>query len=376
MQRDPMPGNAFADGDSALAYFSAHALKHGFDLDPSQKRAVMAFEHLAGDLLAREKTRGLIARIARRPPRRIPGLYLWGGVGRGKSFMMDTFFAGVPVERKQRWHFHRFMLHVHDELKRHAGQVDPLRQIAQAFSAECQLLCLDEFHVTDITDAMLLRRLFERLFGHGVVLVTTSNCAPHQLYANGLQRSQFLPAIALLEQNLTVLNVDSGIDYRLRRLEMQPVYTVESDLAAAESRMLETFVSLARHEGSPEILVPLPQGRGISAHRHANGVVWFRFADLCGQTLGKADMVELARHYETVLISAVPQLVPEIADQAQRFVWMVDEFYDRHVKLVLAADVPVDQLCTEGRAAADFARTASRLIEMQSRKYLSLPHLP
>ncbi|MBU3694699.1 MAG: AFG1 family ATPase [Rhodocyclaceae bacterium] len=367
-----MTGMLFGDLESAGDYFRARARQQGFTLDPSQKRASVAFEHLAEDLLAREAQRGLIARLRR--PKPIPGLYLWGGVGRGKSFMMDGFFEGLNLLRKQRWHFHRFMQHIHEQLAAHAGKVDPLPAIAQDFARDCQLLCLDEFHVRDITDAMLLRRLLESLQASGVVLVTTSNCAPHQLYADGLQRSQFLPAIRLIDESMTVLNLDSGTDYRLRKLETQNVYLL-GDEAATGAPMAALFAALAGQDGDAGADVPLPQGRSVRARRFMHGVAWFDFAALCGQAHGKADLIEIARNFHTVLLSGVPRLGPENADQARRFIWMIDEFYDRRVKLVVSAAAPPDQLCLVGHVAKDFARSASRLTEMQTRKYLALAHL-
>jgi len=367
-----MTGKLFGEFESAGDYFRSRARQQGFALDPAQKRATMAFEHLATDLVARGSRRGVMSRLRR--PKPVPGLYLWGGVGRGKSFMMDSFFEGVNVARKQRWHFHRFMLQIHERLAACSGQVDPLPAIARAFAADCQLLCLDEFHVRDITDAMLLRRLLEALLAHGVVLVTTSNCAPHQLYADGLQRSQFLPAIALIEQTMTVLNLDSGTDYRLRKLETQPVYLVGEE-SATNAPMAALFVALAGADGEAAQDVPLPQGRCVHARREGHGVVWFDFGELCGQAHGKADLVEIARNYHTVLLSGVPLLGAETADQARRFIWLIDEFYDRRVKLVLSAAAAPDQLCSGGHVARDFARSASRLTEMQTRKYLALPHL-
>ncbi len=374
MARDATSPQAFAGSEYASDYFRGYARRHGVELDPSQRRAAIAFEHLADQLRARESRRGVMARLRRPRPRPVPGLYLWGGVGRGKSFMMDSFFNGVNVARKQRWHFHRFMLHIHDQLAAHTGQVDPLPAIARGFAADCELLCLDEFHVRDITDAMLLRRLLESLQANGVVLVTTSNCAPHQLYADGLQRSQFLPAIALIEQTMQVMNLDSGTDYRLRKLETQAVYLVGDDATTAP-QMTRLFADLASREGEAGVDVPLPQGRNVRARSHADGVVWFDFAVLCGQAYGKADLVEIARNYHSVLLSGVPKLGPETADQARRFIWLIDEFYDRRVKLVVSAAAPPDKLCIAGHVAQDFARSASRLTEMQTRKYLALAHL-
>ena len=368
-----LPG--FAGREGVGDHFRGLARQHGFNLDAAQSRAVMAFERLTEHLLRRNENRPLLDRWLRKPPPPVSGLYLWGGVGRGKSFVMDAFFSGIHFEPKQRWHFHRFMLNIHERLAQHSGESDPLLTIAREFAAECQLLCLDEFHVRDITDAMLLRRLLESLLQNGVVLVTTSNCAPHQLYANGLQRSQFLPAIALIEQSMRLLNLDSGTDYRLLKLEAQAMYHA-GDAAEAESRLAALFVDLAGHAGERDADLDLPQGRRVHTRQLADGVVWFDFGTLCGQAHGKADLVEIARNFHTVLISGVPRLGNEVADQARRFIWLIDEFYDRHVKLVLAAEVPIDQLCTQGHVAQDFARSASRLTEMQTRKYLARRHLP
>jgi len=362
----------FVGTDFPSDYFRFYARRGGVELDAAQKRAALAFEHLAADLVERETRRGLMARLRR--PKPIPGLYFWGGVGRGKSFMMDAFFAGANVPRKQRWHFHRFMQHVHGMLAEHSGEVDPMPAIARDFSQDCQLLCLDEFHVRDITDAMLLRRLLESLQASSVVLVTTSNCAPHQLYADGLQRSQFLPAIALIEQTMRVINLDSGTDYRLRKLETQEVYLLGGD-AGLVAQMAALFADLAGGPGHADVDVPLPQGRSVRARQHSDGVVWFDFATLCGQAYGKADLIEIGHEYQTVLLSGVPRLGPENADQARRFIWLIDEFYDRHVKLVVSAAAPPAELCLAGHVAQDFARSASRLTEMQTRKYLALAHL-
>jgi len=362
----------FGDAVSGSAFFQAHAQRHGLQLDTSQNNAVAAFEQLASDLLARASRHGLLARFRR--PKPIAGLYVWGGVGRGKSFMMDAFFAGVNLTHKQRWHFHRFMLHIHELLGSHAGEVDPMPAIARDFARECQLLCLDEFHVRDITDAMLLRRLLEALQENGVVLVTTSNCAPQNLYADGLQRSQFLPAIRLIEESMTVLNLDAGTDYRLLKLETQPVYRV-GDEAGAAGQLAQLFMDIAGSAGTEDVDVSLPQGRSVRARRHAPGVVWFDFGVLCGEAHGKADLVEIAHSHHTVLLSGVPRLGPETADRARRFIWLIDEFYDRRVKLVISAAAPPDELCITGHVAQDFARSASRLTEMQTRKYLALAHL-
>jgi cell division protein ZapE len=234
------------------------------------------------------------------------------------------------------------------------------------------LLCLDEFHVTDITDAMLMRRLLEGLFEQGVVLVTTSNQHPDQLYKDGLQRSQFLPAIELIKRNLEIVNVDGGTDYRLRELERAGVYHIGAN---ADMRLDQAFMKIARHESADMSALEI-EGRVISARRHARGVAWFDFSDLCDGPRGKADYIELARRYHTILLSGIPRFKRDQADVIRRFTWLVDEFYDRRVKLIMSADAPPPELYPWAEGGDQFERTISRLTEMQTRDYLSEPHLP
>lgn len=358
------------DSSDVIAWVRQHALEHGFELDREQIRALRHFQRLYEDLIALERLEASIIRLLARK-QVVQGIYLWGGVGRGKSFLMDSFFNCAPAARKRRIHFHHFMQEIHDGLNRHQGKEDPLPIIAHELAKETRLICLDEFHVTDITDAMLLRRLLEALFEHGVVLVTTSNQHPDELYRDGLQRSQFVPAIELLKRNLEVLNVDGGTDYRLRELERAGVYHVGGD---AEARMEQAFIGIARHDSAESTGLEI-EGRIINAKRHARGVAWFDFSDLCDGPRGKADYMELARRYHTVLISNVPVFGADDADIVRRFTWLIDEFYDRRVKLIISAAAAPADLYPYARGGDQFQRTISRLTEMQTRDYLSEPHL-
>jgi cell division protein ZapE len=358
-----------------------HAAEHGFSLDPSQLVAVDHFQRLYEDLIGLERLESSLVRLLARR-RVVRGLYVWGGVGRGKSFLMDSFFNCAPVQRKQRIHFHRFMQHVHHELHAKQGQADPLAAIARDWAKDARLLCLDEFHITDITDAMMMKRLLESLFEHGVVIVTTSNFEPDALYLHGLQRNQFLPAIDLIKQNLDVINIDGGTDYRLRELERAGVYHIEAD---ADEALAAAFDTIARHRSDDASEIEI-EGRMIRIRRQARGVAWFDFAELCDGPRGKADYIELARRYHTVLISNVPRFRQRDADKLRRFVWLVDEFYDRRVKLIVSAAAPAEALVVSGDEEGDKfqanlnaslnERLVSRLTEMQTRDYLSQPHLP
>lgn len=368
------------DETGITAWTGRHAAAHGFELDGAQILALAHFERLYEDLIGLERMDASLVRLLARR-RVVKGLYLWGGVGRGKSFLMDSFFHCATVERKQRVHFHRFMQEIHRGLNRRQGQTDPLVAVARDIAADTRLLCLDEFHITDITDAMLMKRLLEGLIEQGVVLVTTSNFEPDRLYEHGLQRSRFLPAIDLIKRNLDVFNVDGGTDYRLRELEKAGVYHVG---AGADAALEQAFAGIVRHEsaaaGSLEV-----EGRQIRARKHAHGVAWFDFNELCDGPRGKADYIELARRYHTVVVSGVPRFTPGDADRLRRFVWLVDEFYDRRVKLILSAAAPADALFAAAVESDRFQaalneslteRLVSRLTEMQTHDYLGEPHLP
>ena len=359
------------ESSDVVEWVRQHARAHGFEPDGAQLNALQSFQRLYEDAAGLERLEAsLIRLLARR--RTVPGIYLWGGVGRGKSFLMDSFFNCAPVARKRRIHFHRFMQEIHRALNRHQGEEDPLRIIARETARDTRLLCLDEFHVTDITDAMLMRRLLEGLFENGLVLVTTSNQHPDELYPHGLQRSQFLPAIELLKRNLEVINVDQGIDYRLRELERAGVYHVGD---GADARLDSAFGRIARHESAEDTALEI-EGRIINARRLGRGVAWFDFAELCDGPRGKADYIELSRRYHTIVISGIPRFGRNNADVVRRFTWLVDEFYDRRVKLIMSAADQPEALYPMAEGGDQFIRTVSRLTEMQTHQYLSEPHLP
>ena len=360
-----------ADSSDVVAWVRRHALEHGFELDAAQILALQHFQRLYEDLVALERLEASIIRLlARRHT--LQGVYLWGGVGRGKSFLMDSFFNCAPLTRKRRIHFHRFMQEIHHSLNRHQGEENPLAIIAREIAKETRLICLDEFYVTDITDAMLMRRLLEGLFEHGVVLVTTSNQPPDELSRDGLQRSQFVPAIELIKRNLEIVNVEGGTDYRLRELERAGVYHMGGD---SEERLVQAFIAIARHDSAEASALEI-EGRVINARRHARGAVWFDFSELCDGPRGKADYIELARRYHTVIVSGIPVFGADDADIVRRFTWLVDEFYDRRVKLIASAAAQPADLYPYVEGGDQFQRTLSRMTEMQTRDYLSEPHLP
>lgn len=352
-----------------------------FSYDPAQEYAVQCLQRLYDDLLAQPAQRGgFFARIGAKlagksePPPAIRGLYFWGGVGRGKTYLMDTFFDTLPFENKMRAHFHRFMQRVHRELKSLSGEKNPLVIVADRIADEARVICFDEFFVSDITDAMILAGLFERLFARGVVLVATSNIVPDGLYKDGLQRARFLPAIALIKGRVDVVNVDGGVDYRLRALEQAELYYHPLGEAADQS-LAQSFKRLAPEAATADQLLDI-EGRQIQALFVADDVAWFDFSELCDGPRSQYDYIELARVFHAVLISNVPQMGAGRDDQARRFINLIDEFYDRNVKLVLSAAAPLEQLYTGGRLDFEFERTQSRLLEMQSEEYLACEHRP
>lgn len=301
------------------------------------------------------------------------GVYLWGRVGRGKTYLVDTFFDCFQSERKLRIHFHSFMRRIHAELKQLPHESDPLATIGQRFSTEIDLLCLDEFHVGDITDAMILAKLLESLFEHGVVLVATSNEAPATLYRDGLQRDRFLPAIALLENHLEVVELAGELDYRLRALEQAEVYyTPHSD--SVEETLIERFDAIATEPGRAGGSIEI-EGRDIATARVSEGVVWFSFDALCGGPRATSDYIEIALCHHTIVLSEIPVMDKDSSDAARRFINLIDELYDRRVKLIASAAAPIDALYVGSRLVAPFKRTASRLFEMQSHDYLAQAHL-
>jgi cell division protein ZapE len=340
--------------------------------DPAQQDALRELDRIHAALLA-PAGRGLLSKLFGKDDTEAPrGLYLWGGVGRGKTFLIDLFFDALPIAQKRRTHFHRFMREVHEQLRAHAGERDPLAAIAKQWRQSLRVLVLDEFFVSDIGDAMLLARLLERLFAEGVVLVTSSNAAPQELYKDGLQRARFLPAIALIERHCVVVHLDSPQDYRLRALTRSPLYRAPLD-GESDAWHAARWRELA--QGCPHAEGPLVvDGREIAVRGLAEGFAWFDFAALCEGPRGTADYIEIAQEFHTVLLGGIPRMDAQRDDAARRFVHLVDELYDRHVNLVCTADTPPTDLYTGERLRSAFERTASRLIEMQSADYLALEH--
>jgi cell division protein ZapE len=377
MELEPKSDNGAAGARSPRERYGALLQQQRIVADPAQARAIDTLEQLYDRLVLRERQRSPLARLIGRwrggqGPE--PGLYLWGGVGRGKTFMVDLFFESLPFEAKLRIHFHRFMQRVHRALQRLAGTTDPLRRVADEFAAEARVLCFDEFFVSDIGDAMILGELLDALFARGVTLVATSNVAPDRLYENGLQRRRFLPAIALLQRHCRVLNVDGPIDYRLRVLERAEIYHAPLD-PGADAQLARAFDDLVPERGSVQHGIALEiEGRSIPCRSCGDDVAWFEFADLCQGPRSQNDYIELARIFHAVLLSNVPILRADDEDAARRLISLVDEFYDRNVKLIVSAAAPIDRLYQGERLKFEFERTRSRLLEMQSHDYLARTH--
>ncbi|WP_114649570.1 cell division protein ZapE [Pseudothauera hydrothermalis] len=354
-----------------LDAYEAQLKARGYKSDPAQRAAAQRLQRLYTELLAfKAARRSVIRKIFARPhmPRSV---YFWGGVGRGKSFLMDCFFEAVPYRRKRRVHFHAFMQEVQNDLKQHNHEPDPLQKVADRIARQTRLLCFDEFHVSDIADAMILGRLLEALFARGVIFVMTSNYPPDGLYPNGLMRINFLPTIEMIKRRFDVFEVDHGTDYRLRTLERIEIYLVPHDEAAV-AKMREDFRRLAGNAGeSGEIEV---LGRTLPVLRKAPGVIWFDFATLCGGPRSQNDYLEIAREHHTLFLSDVPRMSPGQASEARRFTWLIDVLYDHRVKLIMSAAVEAPELYTEGQNAHEFVRTVSRLIEMRTRDYLAEAH--
>ena len=349
--------------------YEAELAQRGYTADPAQLRAVDALERCATEWSEyKEKRSNSFKKLIFHPE--IPrGVYMYGGVGRGKSFLMDCFFKAVPLKRKTRLHFHEFMREVHRELADLQGTVNPLDELGKRIAKRYRLICFDEFHVADITDAMILHRLLDALFANGVGFVTTSNFKPDDLYPDGLHRDRILPAIALLNDKLEVLSVDNGTDYRSRTLEQVKIYHTPLG-PQADLEMAEAFTRLAETQDEDPILYI--EAREITARRKAGGVVWFDFKTLCGGPRSQNDYLEIASQFHTVLLSDVPHMPVNMASPARRFTWLVDVLYDRRVKLIMSAAVPPEALYTEGPLAHEFPRTVSRLNEMQSVEFLAL----
>ncbi|MFA3762616.1 cell division protein ZapE [Yersinia sp. 2466 StPb PI] len=354
--------------------------------DEVQRRAVARLDRLYQELNQRQSIaptstslRGRLNRligraVPRTPIRPAQGLYMWGGVGRGKTWLMDLFFHSLPGERKLRLHFHRCMLRVHQELTELQGHENPLEIIADGFKAQTDVLCFDEFFVSDITDAMLLATLLEALFARGITLVTTSNIPPDNLYHNGLQRARFLPAIELIKQYCDVMNVDAGIDYRLRTLTQANLYLTPLN-PQTEQAMDDIFVKLAGKEGDQAPILEVNH-RPLPAICSAQGVLAVDFHTLCEEARSQLDYIALSKLYHTVLLHNVHRMETRDENTARRFLALVDEFYERRVKLIIAAEVSMFDIYCGERLKFEYQRCLSRLQEMQSEEYLSLPHLP
>lgn len=351
--------------------------REGHVRDPAQIDVIGRLEDLQRRIQEQKRARrGLLSFFSgnsRAGTDNAKGLYIWGGVGRGKTFLMDLFFDSLKIERKKRIHFHRMMHDVHDRLRGQDDIEDPLDKVAEDIAAEIQVLCFDEFFVSDIADAMILGRLLDGLFRRGVILVATSNSKPDDLYKGGLQRQRFLPAIEMLNRKTDVLHMDSGTDYRLRLLQKAGTFLTTDDDQA--SRKLSFFFDESATSQIREHHELKINGRRITSLKCAKGIAWFDFTALCDGPRSQSDYIELARWYPSIIVSGVPELDPMREDQTRRFIALVDEFYDRRVKLIISASRAVESLYTGNRLSFEFDRTVSRLIEMQSSEYLALPHL-
>lgn len=356
--------------------------EHGFQKDDAQLQAIKALNQLYLNLIDFQNTpksevnTGFWSRLWSKPQELPPppkGLYFWGGVGRGKTYLMDTFYETLPGNRKMRVHFHRFMHRVHDELGALGEISDPLKSVADKFKTETDIICFDEFFVSDITDAMILGNLFQELFARDVILVATSNIPPQDLYRNGLQRARFLPAIQLIEENCEILNVDSGVDYRLRTLEQAEIYHFPLDRAASEN-LTRYYEQLVGEHKDIQCEIEINH-RTVPVIAASNGVLHASFAQLCQSARSQNDYIEISRLYHTVLLADVVHMNHSIDDAARRFIALVDEFYERNVKLIISAEVALEALYSSGQLEFEFKRCQSRLIEMQSHDYLAKEHL-
>jgi cell division protein ZapE len=348
-----------------IALYEQNLARRGFVSDSSQWRAVERLQQLYEDWTAYKARRNTrLKRLLVRPA--LPkGVYLWGAVGRGKSFLMDSFYLCVPLVRKRRVHFHHFMREIHRELDELKGTEDPIAAVAVRTARRYRLICFDEFHVSDIADAMILCRYLEKVMEHGVVFCMTSNHHPDRLYENGLQRDRFLPAIELIKSRLDLVEVDGGIDYRRRKMERLRVYHAGPGSEAELERIFSELRDVEDEKHPLDV-----EGRRIPYRKRAGGLVWFDFAALCGGPRSYADYVDLARRFHTVILSGVPKMSSRNADAARRFTWLVDVFYDERVKLIVSAESQPGELYPEGTQSAEFARAVSRLHEMQSADYL------
>ncbi len=355
---------------TVLAAYQSLLNARGYIADAAQLAAVAQLERLRIDLIAHAAQRQTVLSKLFSKPLPVRGTWLWGGVGRGKSFLMDCFYDTVPLVNKTRIHFHEFMRSIHRELEKLKGTENPLDCVAKDIAQKYRLLCFDEFHVSDVADAMILHRLLDGLFKHGVVFVMTSNYVPDRLYPDGLHRERIFPAIALLNQHLNVLNVDAGIDYRRQTLAKVPAYWHPCDERALTA-LDQTFSALAEcADEAPQLHI---ENRVIPVKRKAGSVLWCDFAQLCGSARSQNDYLDIATEFHTVILTDIPQLKASQSSEARRLTWLVDVLYDHKVKLLMAAAVPSELLYVQGQFANEFHRTVSRMVEMQSSEYLDAP---
>lgn len=358
---------------SPLTWYQAASQQAAFIRDAAQARAIEHLDRLWTELMMFKRKRNRFLGRSLRSPQLPKGLYFYGGVGRGKSFLMDAFYGCLPYRRKRRVHFHAFIAEIHQRLRGLKSEANPLKAVAAEIAKETRVLCFDEFHVSDIADAMILGRLLENLFNEGVVLVATSNYAPSELYPQGQNRSSFLPTIALIEEKLTILNVDGGEDYRHRTLTAAEVFYIPAN-AENERKLADLFTQVtAGQVGRPsEIEI---HGRMLRCKKRTDKAIWFDFRMLCFGPRSQADYLYLSEHYEMIFVSGIEKLSQAERAEARRLTWLIDVMYDYRVKFCATCDVPVGEIYVEGDFAQEFVRTASRLTEMQSQEYLNLPHL-
>lgn len=358
---------------SPLTWYQAASQQAAFIRDAAQARAIEHLDRLWTELMMFKRKRNRFLGRSLRSPQLPKGLYFYGGVGRGKSFLMDAFYGCLPYRRKRRVHFHAFMAEIHQRLRGLKSEANPLKAVAAEIAKETRVLCFDEFHVSDIADAMILGRLLENLFNEGVVLVATSNYAPAELYPQGQNRSSFLPTIALIEEKLTILNVDGGEDYRHRTLTAAEVFYIPAN-DENERKLADLFtqVTAGQVERPSEIEI---HGRMLRCKKRTDKAIWFDFRMLCFGPRSQADYLYLSEHYEMIFVSGIEKLSQAERAEARRLTWLIDVMYDYRVKFCATCDVPVGEIYVAGDFAQEFVRTASRLTEMQSQEYLNLPHL-
>ncbi len=346
--------------------------KKGYSSDAAQEAAIARLQAAQDEWESyHPKSTGIFAKLRSQTNTPPKGVYFWGGVGRGKSFIMDSFYEAIQIKKKTRLHFHEFMREVHRELQDLRGHADPLEILGKKIGQKYQLICFDEFHVSDIADAMILYRLLDALFKNNVQFIMTSNYRPDKLYPDGLHRDRIFPAIRLLEEKLDIINVDAGVDYRKVLMDQVQVYLYPLS-PEVDRQLVNTFESLAGAHTDEEKELRI-ENRTIPCKRRAGGIAWFDFQTLCGGPRSQNDYLEIAEMFHSVILSDIPVMTPRMSSEARRFTWVIDVFYDHKIKLIMSAEVEAHALYVEGQMANEFHRTVSRIIEMQSKEYLAAP---